>query len=222
MGAAPPVLDQDQAAAPDDGAEVAPEFQAPPEATPPAPDVPRARPRESKASKPGKTDWRAKYREGAADGERETMCVQIAAMWIGVLHKANAATVAAGGTPWIPSDLLAESTDQGLKLGPLGKSLVLATDKLVPADFTIGPEVVAGAVSGAIVIQSWWTSRKAKAKAPPQRDPYHAAPVEPPPAPPADSAAAPVAASDGGGRAPINGTGRPRPDAPRLTDGAVF
>ncbi len=154
----------------DDGPDVAPEFRV--ETEVPAPETPTVKPRaQDRAGGAGKGkaraggDWRAKYREGAADGEREATCIQLAMLWAGGLTKMNESIVRNGGTPAFPDYMIAETSPGGITaLGPIGKCLVLSVDKLLPADLTIGPELEAAAVSSVITTQAWWVSRRAKLK----------------------------------------------------------
>lgn len=170
-------------------AEVAAEFQAPEEAMPPAPETPRVRPRDAdrKGKAAGKTDWRSKYREGSAEGEREATCLQAAGLWIAGILRMNAAIVAAGKEPMIPSALIAEIREGGaLALGPIGKAAVLCADKIIPADLAIGPEPLVIGASTLVAGQAWWVTRKVKPKAKAARSPEvetRAADPEPAPAP---------------------------------------
>lgn len=132
---------------------VAPEFQV--EGETPAPDAPRVTPRTDGKKGTASGNWRDKYRAGAAAGEREATCVQLADLWKHALKKLNASIVMNGGAPAIPDELID---------GPLGNCIVLTVDKLVPADFAVGPEVEAALCSSVVTCQAWWLSRKAKEK----------------------------------------------------------
>ncbi len=136
----------------DDG--VAPEFGTPAGETP-APDAPPVRPRSEKSAgaKGGKGDWRSKYRPGAASGEREATCLEAAALWVLMLKKMNASIRENGGTPIIADDAID---------GTLSSCIVLTVDKLLPADFSVGPEVQAAVASTTITAQAWWTARGAR------------------------------------------------------------
>lgn len=147
---------------------VAPEFEAASSAEdtmPPAPDTPPVRPRGDKSkAKKGSGDWRSKYRAGAADGERESTCVQAAVAWGKFLVAANASIEKNGGTPMIPSAHILRDGGESVALGPIGQCLVLAADAMIPSDFAVGPEIEAAAVSTIIITHAWWKSRTTKTK----------------------------------------------------------
>jgi hypothetical protein len=134
-------------------ADVAPEFATPAGETP-APETPRIKPRQGAARSGGKTgSWRDKYRAGQADGEREATCLEIAELWKVMMHKANTSIVANGGVPAVATEMID---------GPLLKMAVLTVDKLLPSDFTIGPEVQVVGASSVTTAQCWWQARKVK------------------------------------------------------------
>lgn len=145
---------------------IAPEFEFKAEA--PAPEAPRVGPRTERSGSK-KSDWRAKYRAGAAQGEREATCLQLAELWKHGLKKMNASIVAHGGQPVIPDDVID---------GPLGNCIVLTVDKFMPADFSVGPEVEAAVASSVVIGQAWWARRQAH-RAPPRPTKQEAAYVNP-------------------------------------------
>lgn len=106
------------------------------------------------AGESGGKDWRSKYRAGAADGGREATCLELAELWKLCLTKANESIVRNGGTPMVPDDVIA---------GRLGNCIVLAVDRILPADLEVTPELQVSVASTVVTGQAWWWSRKAKA-----------------------------------------------------------
>lgn len=121
-----------------------------PEPPPPAP-PPRTASAPTGSSKGGK--WQDKYHERMAMGDegasdpREIACAWIGKYWWLALAQMEARIRQVGEDPWV--DI------QALKA-----PIVLTLDKVLPADFELTPEVIAGVGSSAIICQRFLNAKQ--------------------------------------------------------------
>lgn len=124
---------------------------------------------------PSKTkggDWRNRYREEAVG--REAACVQMAALYCGILKRMSKYISDSGVTP-IMGDAEIDSAVFG--------AAVLTADKLLP-DVDFGPEVQLALGSGLVMSQAMYVAMKKRRVKGSTGGPAWAAPSNPPDGPP--------------------------------------
>lgn len=145
-----------------------------------------------------KGSWRDRYRQGTG---REGACREIAAAYCGLLERAARYVESAGSRPVFDAEAIQKT---------IFPAAVLTADKLLPADFELGPEIELTIYSGTILGQAMLVARRQKREAKPaplKSVPFSAGRPEPP-APPA--AVAPV----DGVRSPEEPPAPPAPPPP--------
>jgi hypothetical protein len=124
-----------------------------------------------------KGSWRDRYRQGTG---REGACREIASAYCGLLERAARYVESAGSRPIFDAEAIQKT---------IFPAAVLTADKLLPADFELGPEIELTIYSGTILGQAMMVARRQKraASPPPLRSvPFTAGRPEPPPPPAAE------------------------------------